>query len=94
MTHLYHVREIGTDKVSNVASELGDYLDTARSVLWVSADTVDNMLRNGTGTDVILQYLREESLNLSAQFDENYSSLYGYIGGSYLDGENCSFRRL
>ncbi len=83
-----HVREIGTDKVSNVASELGDYLDTARSVLWVSADTVDNMLRNGTGTDVILQYLREESLNLSAQFDENYSSLYGYIGGSYLDGED------
>ncbi|MBQ9437955.1 MAG: response regulator [Lachnospiraceae bacterium] len=81
-----NVREVGEDRITNVAAQLEDYLDTTKSVLWVTADTVYHMSRNGSTPEEILQYITEESENQSAQFDENYTGIYGYIMGEYLDG--------
>lgn len=83
VTNIY---EAGTDKITGVAANLENYLDTAKSVLWVTADTVDDMLENGDSTDRILEYLTKESKNQEEQFDENYTGIYGYIQGAYLDG--------
>ena len=81
-----NINEVGEDKVSGLAVMLENYLDTAKSVLWVTADTVDSMTENGDDSGRILRYLIEESKNQEQQFDENYTGLYGYIQGKYLDG--------
>ena len=81
-----NIYEDGADKISGVSANLGNYLDTAKSVLWVTADSVDYMISNGKSSTVILDYLKQETQKHKSQFDENYTGLYGYITGKYLDG--------
>ena len=81
-----NLKDVGLDRIETVTYQLENYLNTTKSVLWVTADTVDHMSRNGETTDEILQYIIEESENQQSHFDENYSGIYGYIMGTYLDG--------
>ena len=81
-----NIREVGEDKISGISSQLEYYLDTTRNVLWVTADAVDYMVHNGSTTDQILEYLVEETERQGNQFDKNYTGIYGYIQGEYLDG--------
>ena len=81
-----NVYEVGMDKVSGISASLGNYLDTTKSVLWVTADTVDFMVHNGASGDLIEDYLIIETQRHKSQFDENYTGLYGYISGTYYDG--------
>ncbi len=69
VTNIY---DAGSDKIEGVAAELENYLDTAKSVLWVTADTVENMVENGDNPERILEYIKKESKNQEEQFDENY----------------------
>ncbi len=81
-----NVTEAGEDRISNIAAQLTNYMDTTMSVLWVTADTVDHMVRGGATPDEILAYITEESEKQTAQFDQSYNGIYGYIQGVYLDG--------
>ena len=81
-----NIYEAGEDKISGVSASLGNYMDTAKSVMWVTADTIDFMKSKGTSNKVILDYLKLETQKHKSQFDENYTGLYGYISGEYLDG--------
>ncbi len=81
-----NIHEVCEDRVNNFAHDVEEYLNTAESVLWMSADTVDHMVRTDTPTSQILQYLIEESARQSGQFDKSYIALYGYVCGEYLDG--------
>ncbi len=81
-----NLHEIGEDKISGVEAKLDNYLESNKSVVRVSADTVNHMVRNGRTTEEILDYLLEESAILAEQFNEDYTGLYGYIQGEYLDG--------
>ena len=83
-----NIQEVGEDKISGVTAQLENYLDRAKSVLWVTADTVDHMVHNGGTTEQILRYIVEETERQKQQFDENYTGIYGYIMGEYLDGLN------
>ncbi len=81
-----NVTEAGEDRIANVAAQLTNYMDTTMSVLWVTADTVDHMVRGGATDEEILAYITEESEKQAAQFDASYNGIYGYIQGEYLDG--------
>ena len=81
-----NVHEVGEDRISGVAAQLENYLDMTKSVLWVTADTVDHMSRTGASTDDVLRYITEESSNQEQHFDENFTGIYGYVMGEYLDG--------
>ena len=83
-----NIREVGEDRISASAAQLENYLETSRSSLWVTADTVDHMVHNGATTQDILNYIVEETENQKRHFDENITGLYGYIMGEYLDGLN------
>ena len=74
------------DEVASISATLSNYLNTAKSVLWVTADSIDQMRVNGIGNDKIHEILRVESRNQADQFDENFTGIYGYIRGEYLDG--------
>ena len=80
------VEELGEDKTTAITADLENYLDTAKSVLWLTADTVDHMVENGATYDDIVEYITRESSRTEEQFDESYTGLYGYINGSYVDG--------
>ncbi len=83
-----NIYEVGTDKISSVSAQLGNYIDTTKSVLWVTADTVDVMTSSKVSNKFIQDYLVLETQKHKSQFDENYTGLYGYISGEYLDGLN------
>ncbi len=80
------LKEVGADKVTGIASRLENYLYTAKSVLWVTADSVEHLTRNSATPEQILEYLTEQSAKQAEQFDESYTGIYGYIMGEYLDG--------
>jgi len=81
-----NLHEMGEDRISSVEAELVNYLDSNKSVLRVTADTVDHMVRKGRSLEEILNYIQEETKILAEQFNEDYTGLYGYIQGKYLDG--------
>ncbi|MBR0368242.1 MAG: response regulator [Clostridia bacterium] len=81
-----NIHEMGEDRISGVAAQLENYLERTKSALWVSADTVDYMIRNGASTQYILDYIMEETDRQREHYDANITGLYGYIQGEYLDG--------
>ena len=81
-----NVYEAGEDKLSSVTANLDNYIDTTKSVLWVTADTVDVMAQSKVPSSAIRDYLVLETQKHKSQFDKNYTGLYGYISGQYLDG--------
>ncbi len=81
-----YINELGNDKAAAVTADLENYLETARSVLWVAADTVDHMVANGAANGEIVEYITRESSNTASQFDETYTGIYGVINGEYVDG--------
>ena len=81
-----NVYEVGQDKITGLSANLGNYLDTTKSVLWVTADSVDYMVRNGASGETIQDFLVVETQKHKSQFDKNYTGLYGFIGETYYDG--------
>ncbi len=80
------IYETGSDKAVSTADEIENYLTLATSTLKVTADTVDMMVINGESPDRIRQYLTRETENQKLEFDENFTGLYGYVNGEYMDG--------
>ena len=72
-----NIYEVGADKISGISASLGNYLDTNKSVLWVTADTVDFMVKNGESNEAIRDYLILETERYKGQFNRNYTGLYG-----------------
>jgi len=85
-TSYSYIHELGDDKTSAISADLENYLENAKSVLWVAADTVDHMVANGATDEEIVDYITRESANTEQQFDESYTGLYGVIRGNYVDG--------
>ncbi len=76
------------DRMLNISSMIENHLNTAENVLHVTADSVYHMLVSGSTPARIQEFLVEETNNVTEQFDENYTGLYGYIMGRYMDGLN------
>ena len=81
-----NIQEAGEDKLSGITAKLENYLDTTKNALWVTADTVDHMVRNGGTTEQILRYIVDESEQQKKVINENFTGIYGYINDQYLDG--------
>ena len=79
-------QELGDDKTTAISADLENYLDTAKSVLWLTADTVDHMVESGATDEEIIEYITRESANTEQRFDESYTGIYGVIRGNYVDG--------
>ena len=76
------------DRILTVSSMINNHLNTAENVLHVAGDSVHHMLISGTTSARIHEFLVNETNTVAEQFDENYTGLYGYIMGKYLDGLN------
>ncbi len=85
-TSVNRLYETGEDKVATTADEINNYLTFAMSALKVTADTVDLMVQNGEPVEKIENYIQSETQNQKSEFDENFTGLYAYVDGRYLDG--------
>lgn len=81
-----NIEELGVSNMNSEAAMIENYLNKSMDVLWVTADTVNYMIENGASSDEILQYLTTEAEHETEQIDENFTGIYGYINGEYLDG--------
>ena len=79
-------QEMGDDKATAITADLENYLETAKSVLWLAADTVDHMVQKGAAPEEIIEYITRESSRTEQQFDESYTGIYGVVNGTYVDG--------
>ncbi len=76
----------GEETAQSVATEIESYLSDARSVLQVTADTVELMATKGATPGEIHEFLTFETKNQAEEFDENFTGLYGLVDDVFLDG--------
>ena len=70
-----NINEVGDDRISNAAAEIENYLDTAKSVLWVTADTVDHMSQNGAMRAILSALWRNGAFTVGSLPDMNAYSI-------------------
>ena len=83
------VSEINEDAkgaVRSTAAELENYITVAKTTLRVVADSVDIMSQNGASSEEIYDYLVTQTNIQSKQFDKNFTGIYAYVDGVYMDG--------
>ena len=80
------VYEDGENAIKASATDIENYLTLAEATLNVVADTVELMIIDGRSNEDISKYLTDQSRIQSKQFDENFTGIYGYINGEYIDG--------
>ncbi|MBQ3787030.1 MAG: response regulator [Lachnospiraceae bacterium] len=76
------------DKADSAAAQMENYINESSSVLWVIANTVDGMMASGASQQEICDYIVTQTENQKSQFDENFTGVYGYVRGEYMDGLN------
>ena len=69
------------------AKELDGYILVRKNTVILAGHVVDEMIREGRSNDEILNYLTAESLSIKKSIDKDYTGLYGWINGEYLDGD-------
>jgi putative nucleotidyltransferase with HDIG domain len=80
------INEIGETNLQSECAQIESYLNKGMDVMWVTADTVECMIENGATNDEILKYLTAQAEDEQEEIDENFTGIYGYIQGEYLDG--------
>ena len=81
-----NIMELGESNMNSQATMIENYINKGMNILWVAADTVDYMIAEDMDNAVILQYLAAETHKVSSGIDVNFTGIYGYINGEYIDG--------
>lgn len=83
-----NMESIGTNSLNAEISEIKAYLAQGMNTLIVTSDNVNYMLNQEITPDEIEQYLKFETVKITSEIDENFSGVYGYISGQYVDGSD------
>lgn len=73
-------------KAVESSQKIENYLITSVDTIKMAAYKVDNYISEGESSEEILAYLSDESDVIISIIDSNFTGLYGYINGEYLDG--------
>ena len=71
----------------HAAKEFNGYLLVRKNTVILAGHVVDEMMGEGRTNAEILDYLTNESLSIKKSIDKDYTGLYGWINGEYLDGD-------
>ncbi len=80
------IKSLGESNLAGQAAMIENYLTKGEDVLWLAADTVEFMLDQGNECEEILAYMTEITRETQSRFDENFTGIYGYLNGNYVDG--------
>ncbi len=69
------------------AKEFDNYLLIRKNTVILAGHVVDEMIKAGNSNSEILEYMTAQSLSIKKSIDKDYTGLYGWINGEYLDGD-------
>ena len=81
-----NIKDLGLSNMKSQTSMIENYLNKGCNILWFAAESVDYMMSDGDSNEKILDYLIGETAQMQSQFDENFTGIYGYLNGEYIDG--------
>lgn len=81
-----NIKELGVGNLKSQATMIENYLNKGRDVLWFAAESVDFMTEDGADNAEIMEYIQAETISMQRQFDQNFTGIYGYLHGEYIDG--------
>jgi len=77
---------MGESTLAEESEKLNSYLTKGMDVLQVTAITVEYKMQQGDSPEEIEAFLLEESKRYKEDIDVNFTGIYGYFQGHYLDG--------
>ncbi len=79
---------VGENSLASETEQVSAYLNKAIDTLEVTGVSVDSMIDSaGVKTaDLIQKMLHAATVRFQTEFDKNFTGVYGYISGNYLDG--------
>lgn len=77
---------LGESVLKQQKEQMDSYLSRGMDAVELTAITVEYMLRENYSSEEILHYLTEESKYYKKEVDENFTGIYGFFNGKYLDG--------
>lgn len=80
------IKELGVSNMKGQATMVENYLNGGDNVLWLAVESVEHMMKYGADNEELLRYLSDATTQMQQQFDVNFTGLYGYINGEYIDG--------
>ena len=80
------IRALGVSNTKSQAAMVESYLAKGGDVLWFAAESVDHFLSSQADTEEMRKYLVRMTDEMKQVFDVNFTGIYGYIKGAYLDG--------
>ena len=80
------INENAKDVVKSTAAEIENYITVAETTLRVVADSTELMEKEGASSEEIYKYLEAQTKIQSQQFDENFTGIYAYVDGVFMDG--------
>ena len=81
-----NVEAVGENALAYETEQLTGYLNKGMDVLKVTSISVEYMIDEGKSAKDIEKFLVEESQRYMEDIDENFSGIYGWVKGEYVDG--------
>ena len=81
-----NVKSVGEVQLAYESARIENYMQKCMDVIWILSDSVHNMLEEGRSLDEVLAFLTAETNLWLTEIDKDYTGIYGYFKGRYLDG--------
>lgn len=81
-----NVEAVGENALAYETEQLTSYLNKGMDVLKVTSISVEYMIDEGKSAKDIEKFLVEQSQRYMEDIDENFSGIYGWVLGEYIDG--------
>ncbi len=77
---------LGASTMAQEKEQAERYLSRALDIIQITSMEIEYLLQKDAGSDVILAFLENESDYYMNSVDADFTGVYGWIGGEYLDG--------
>lgn len=77
---------LGASTMAQEKEQAERYLSRALDIIQITSMEIEYLLQKDAGSDVILAFLENESDYYMNFVDADFTGVYGWIGGEYLDG--------
>lgn len=81
-----NIQSLGESNLAYESEGIENYIQRGKDVVWITGDSVESMIESGATNEEILTYLTKQSEHQIAEVDPNFTGIYGYVRGEYLDG--------
>ena len=68
------------------AESFDHYLMVRKNTVFLASNVINNMIKEALPNSEILNYLTNESQSIKDSIDQDYTGLYGWVNGEYVDG--------